>query len=95
MTVVAMRRSAPEVLQHIMAYVRQMTFKEARDYDYLLLLCDNNRGPKEVQTLLNAQEKEQLGADTYESIIGSKRKQSYLDDVGAPVVKEHEVVLPK
>ncbi|KAI0563655.1 casein kinase 1 [Gracilaria domingensis] len=95
MTVEAMCRGAPEVLQYFLAYVRQMKFEESPDYDYLMLLCDNNRGLKEVKKLLIAQEKEQLGADTYQPIVGSKRKQRDLDDVGAPLVKKHKVVLPK
>ncbi|CAN8072833.1 unnamed protein product [Agarophyton chilense] len=94
MTVEAMCRGAPEVLQYFLAYVRQMKFEETPDYDYLTLLCDSNRGLKEVKKLLIAQEKEDL-RELAQPIVGSKRKQRDLDDVGAPLVKKHKVVLPK
>jgi serine/threonine protein kinase len=91
LTVDAMCRGAPEVLQYFLAYVRGMKFDEAPDYEYLLLLCsDGNRGIKEVRRLIAIQEKEGLtgedGAGDAEvngedpelypaPVVGQKRKQ--------------------
>lgn len=107
LTVDNMCRGAPEVLQFFLAYVRQMKFEEAPDYDYLLLLCSEGTSAiREVRRLLAAQEKERpatpgaAAADTAAAalvpVVGTKRK---LRDIGgdldAPVLKRHKIVVPK
>ena len=97
LTVDAMCRGAPEVLQYFLAYVRQMKFEEEPDYEYLLLLCsEGNKGMREVNRLLAAQQKERhLGTTRPSPAVGSKRKQRDGDDDDAPLVKKHKVILPK
>lgn len=90
LTIDAMCRGSPEVLQYFLVYVRQMKFEETPDYDYLLLLCDRNRGLREVKRMFEVQERERLGEDgggsrggrcgstgnnnTVGPLVGSKRK---------------------
>lgn len=99
LTVDAMCRGAPEVLQYFLAYVRQMKFEELPDYDYLLLLCsDGNRGLKEVKRMLAAQTREKTvsgSGNLSAPAVGSKRKLRDVDDEDAPLVKKHKVVVPK
>lgn len=104
LTVEAMCRGAPEVLQYFLAYVRQMKFEETPDYDYLALLCSSsNRGLREVKKLIAEQEKEKgspgsgsgTGSGLAMPAVGSKRKQRDSDGDDAPLVKKHKVVIPK
>lgn len=58
LTVDAMCRGAPEVLQYFLAYVRGMAFEETPDYDYLFLLCSQgSKGLAAVERLLAEQDK--------------------------------------
>ena len=96
LTVDAMCRGAPEVFQYFLAYVRQLKFEEDPDYDYLLLLCDGNKGMREVRKLIAAQNKEkQEPTPVPNTPVGSKRKLREDDPDEAPLVKKHKVVIPK
>lgn len=97
-TVDAMCRGAPEVLQYFLAYVRQMKFEESPDYDYLLLLCsEGNRGIREVKRLLEQEELNQGVANSTSMLapVGTKRKQRDGEADDAPVGKRHKIVMPK
>lgn len=49
----------PSVLEYFLAYVRELKFDEAPDYDYLSFLCsDNIKGMRAVNNLLNTAERE-------------------------------------
>lgn len=98
LTIDAMCRGAPEVLQYFLAYVRQMKFEEAPDYDYLLLLCDGARGLREVKRLIAAQEHDRFGdgaGSTITPLVGSKRKLLEGDEGDEPMSKKYKVILPK
>lgn len=102
LTVDAMCRGAPEVLQYFLAYVRQMKFEEEPDYNYLLLLCsEGNKAMREVKKLLAAQEKEKTDGEHGNGLggsgpaVGSKRKQPDVDEDEKPLVKKHKIVLPR
>lgn len=98
LTVDAMCRGAPEVLQYFLAYVRQMKFEEKPDYEYLTLLCaEGQKGIREVKRLLATQSTEKPSTEGTVSIptVGSKRKHRDHDSVDAPLLKKHKVVVPK
>lgn len=98
LTVDAMCRGAPEILQYFLAYVRNMRFEEEPDYAYLLLLCSSgNKGIREVRKLLALQEKEEAEAATGGSpaVVGQKRKQRDGDGEAEPSGKRFKVVVPK
>lgn len=82
---------APEVMQYFLAYVRQMKFEEAPDYDYLLLLCNGPLALRTVQRLIVAQ-----SADTPPS-IGLKRGHDSIESEAALPIpsKRFKVVIPK
>lgn len=95
LTVDAMCRNAPDVLQYFLAYVRSMKFDELPDYDYLLLLCsDGSKGIREVRKLLAAEEKSKLDA-VASPVVGQKRKQRDSDADLALTAKRFKVVVPK
>jgi serine/threonine protein kinase len=98
LTVDAMCRGAPEVLQYFLAYVRGMKFDETPDYDYLLLLCsEGNKGIREVRRLLALEEKDKIPDGDADidgpgnaglvpgptATVGQKRKQRDSDGEGA------------
>lgn len=96
LTVDAMCRGAPEVLQYFLAYVRAMRFEEEPDYDYLLLLCsEGNKGIREVRRLLHMQEKDEKndGPSTGTGVVGQKRMRE--SDNDGRTGKRFKVVVPK
>lgn len=102
LTIDAMCRGAPEVLQYYLAYVRQLKFEEAPDYDYLLLLLDTSRGMREVRKLISLQEKKQsgngsggTGTGTPAVPSGSKRKREDTEEEDAALAKRLKIVAPK
>eukprot|EP00171_Calliarthron_tuberculosum_P010180 IDg10180t1 len=89
-TVDRLCRGAPEVLQYFLAYVRQMKFEEAPDYEYLLLLCGNgNKGLRAVKRMLAAEEERNANG----GVVGSKRQRD-LRSSDTPM-KKHKVIVPK
>lgn len=105
LTVDAMCRNAPEVLQYFLAYVRQMKFEEAPDYEYLLLLCDGTKGMREVKRLISAQERDRTASGSQPTgvtpsvgsslPVGAKRKVRDGEEDDLPLVKKHKVIIPK
>lgn len=87
-----------------------MDLDEAREYDFLLLLCaDGLYGLQDVEHIIEAQELERLSAENGCSgergvtdgncgpLVGSKSKICDLedDDGHEQLVKRHKVILPK
>eukprot|EP00180_Rhodochaete_pulchella_P002865 Plantae.Rhodophyta-Rhodochaete_pulchella.ctg4522.p1 GENE.Plantae.Rhodophyta-Rhodochaete_pulchella.ctg4522~~Plantae.Rhodophyta-Rhodochaete_pulchella.ctg4522.p1 ORF type:complete len:491 (-),score=49.40 Plantae.Rhodophyta-Rhodochaete_pulchella.ctg4522:271-1557(-) len=90
LTIDAMCRGAPEVLQYYVAYVRQLKFEESPDYDYLLVLLDSSKGMREIRKTFTLPDKPALTS-------GSKRQREEEDDESAQPgsAKRRKVVSPK
>ncbi|KAA8494969.1 Casein kinase 1-like protein HD16 [Porphyridium purpureum] len=101
LTVDVLCRSAPEVMQYYLAYVRALKFEEAPDYDYLMLVLDHNRGMKEIRKLLTLKAPKDSppagnGSVSGAASVGSKRKRGDdAEDADSQALKKHKVVVPK
>lgn len=94
LTVDAMCRGAPDVLQYFLAYVRGMKFEEAPDYDYLLLLCQEGvKGLRDVKKMLEMDIPYENGTEGAGAVVGQKRKLRENDMDAA--AKRYKIVIPK